>query len=182
MQRPARSAPPRSTEEIRVPIALTSMEQLLPFPTAEELLAKKHDVAIVAVTSDTTVLAAIQLMAAKDFGFLAVIDKGALVGALSERDCARRVVLQQLPAATTPVRDIMTTYVHTVQPQTKIPECVVLMHDRNIRHLPVTRGNEVVGVLSVRDIMGALIERHERLLRRLHEERLTLLFPDPSSY
>jgi CBS domain-containing protein len=56
------------------------------------------------------------------------------------------------------------------------------MHEKDIRHLPVMRGNEVVGVLSVRDLMGALIERHERLLRRLGEERLTLMYPDPSSY
>jgi signal-transduction protein with cAMP-binding, CBS, and nucleotidyltransferase domain len=58
----------------------------------------------------------------------------------------------------------------------------MLMHDKNIRHLPVMQANKVIGVLSVRDLMGALIDRHERLLRRLNEERLTLLYPDPSSY
>ena len=76
----------------------------------------------------------------------------------------------------------MTARVHTVAPEAKIPECVMLMHEKAIRHLPVVSGGKVVGVLSVRDLMGALIERHERLLRRLQEERLTLLFPDPSSY
>ena len=69
-----------------------------------------------------------------------------------------------------------------VPPDWKIPECVRLMHQKDIRHVPVMRGNEVIGVLSVRDFMGALIERHERLLRRFDEERLTLLYPDPSSY
>jgi CBS domain-containing protein len=157
------------------------MEQLLPFPTAEELVAKKRE-PVISVSPDTTVLAALQRMAEKHVGFLAVIEKGALAGVLSERDCARRVILQQLSAASTVVREIMTTGVHSVAPASKIPECITLMHEKDIRHLPVMRGKEVIGVLSVRDLMGALIERHERLLRRLREERLTLLYPDPSSY
>jgi len=162
-------------------IPLTSMEQLLPFPTAGDLIAKKRD-ALVSVTPATTVLVAMQTMAEKHLGFLAVIENGKLAGVLSERDCARRVVLGQLAADKTAVRDIMTTSVHTVAPESKIPECVTLMHEKNIRHLPVMRGNEVMGVLSVRDLMGALIMRHERLLRQLAEERLTLMYPDPSSY
>ena len=157
------------------------MEQLLPFPTAQELVARKHE-SLVSVPPGTTVLAALQLMAEKHVGFLAVIESGRLAGVLSERDCARRVVLGQLPAGNTTVREIMTTRVHSVQPESKIPECVTLMHEKDIRHLPVMRGSEVVGVLSVRDLMGALIERHERLLRRLGEERLTWMYPDPSSY
>ena len=162
-------------------IPLTSMEQLVPFPTAGELIAKKHE-PLLSVQPATTVLVAVQLMAEKHVGFLPVIDNGALAGVVSERDCARRVILQNLPAATTPVRDIMTSDVHTVPPECKIPECIMLMHEKNIRHVPVMRGREIIGVLSVRDFMGALIERHERLLRRLNEERLTLLYPDPSSY
>jgi CBS domain-containing protein len=157
------------------------MEQLMPFPTAEELLAKKKD-AVVSVPSAATVLSAVRLMAAKDIGFLPVVDEGALAGVLSERDCVRRLVLRELPAATTTVREIMTTQVHSVPPQSKIPECIMLMHAKGIRHLPVLSRNAIVGVLSVRDLMGALIERHERLLRRFSEERLTLLYPDPSSY
>ena len=76
----------------------------------------------------------------------------------------------------------MTTRVHTVAPETKLPECVTLMHRSRIRHLPVMAAERVAGVLSVRDLMGSLIERHERLLRRLQEERVTLLFPYSSSY
>jgi CBS domain-containing protein len=157
------------------------MEQLMPFPTAAELLSKKTDV-VVSVPPETSVLAAVQLMARKDIGFLPVIDGGTLAGVLSERDCARRMLLQELPAATTTVREIMTTPVHSVPPQSKIPECIMLMHAKGIRHLPVVSGNALIGVLSVRDLMGALIERHERLLRRFSEERLTLLYPSPSSY
>jgi CBS domain-containing protein len=162
-------------------IPLTSMEQLLPFPTAEELIAKKKE-PVLSVPPAATVLTALQLMAEKHVGFLPVVENGVLAGVVSERDCARRVVLRQLAAASTAVREIMTTQVHSVPPQTKITECIVLMHDKNIRHLPVMHASTVIGVLSVRDLMGALIDRHERLLRRLNEERLTLLYPDPSSY
>ena len=164
-----------------MPVPLTSVEQLMPFPTAEELLAKKKE-RVVSVPPDTTVLAALQLMADRDVGFLPVIDNDILAGVVSERDCARRIVLQQLPAATTTVREIMTTEVHTLPPNCKLPECIMVMHEKGIRHLPVVRGNEVIGVLSVRDLMSALIERHERLLRRFNEERLTLLYPSGSSY
>ncbi len=162
-------------------IPLTSMEQVLPFPTAQDLVAKKNGPAV-SVAPGATVHAALKLMAEKHIGFLAVIDGGRLAGVLSERDCARRVILQQLPAASTAVRDVMTSEVHSVAPDMKITECIVLMHAKHIRHLPVMRGAELVGVLSVRDLMGALIERHERLLRKLGEERLTLMYPDPSSY
>lgn len=157
------------------------MDQLLPFPTAGELISKKNET-VVSIAPGASVLAAVETMAETDVGFLPVIENGRLAGVLSERDCTRRVVLGNLPAATTAVRDIMTAQVHSVPPETRVPECIVLMHDAGIRHLPVMRGREIVGVLSVRDLMGALIERQERLLRRLNEERLQILYPDPSSY
>jgi CBS domain-containing protein len=97
---------------------------------------------------------------------------------VSERDIARGLLLRHR----TVVREIMTTRIHTVTPEAKVPECVALMHRERIRHLPVVSAGAMVGVLSVRDLMGSLIERHERLLRKLHEERVALLFPYPSSY
>ena len=167
--------------EGKVQIPLTSMEQLLPFPTAGQMIVKKRE-PLVSVAPGTTVLAALKLMAEKHIGFLVVTDNGRLSGVLSERDCARRVVLGKLSAADTAVREIMTTAVHTVTPDDKVPDCIALMHEKRIRHLPVVRGSEVIGVVSVHDLMGAALERHERLLRRLAEERLTLLYPDPTSY
>jgi CBS domain-containing protein len=158
------------------------MEQLMPFPTAAELLAAKSLKGVISVAPGATVLSAMQLMADKHIGFLAVVADGALAGVVSERDCARKVLLQQLPAAGTQVGAIMSTPVVSVAPQAKIPECIMLMHDKGIRHLPVTAGDETLGVLSVRDLLAALVHRHERLLRRLEEERLVLLHPDPSSY
>ena len=160
---------------------LRSLEQLMPFATAGELLAKKRQ-PLVAVSPGTTVLAALREMQEKHIAFLPVLDAENLAGVVSERDIARAVILMERSAKDTAVRELLTTRVHTVTPETKVPECVMLMHEKAIRHLPVMSGGKVLGVLSVRDLMGSLIERHERLLRRLQEERLTLLFPDPSSY
>lgn len=153
----------------------------MPFATAGELVATKR-AGVVSVSPGATALAAMQTMAEKDVGLLVVLENERLVGVVSERDCARRLLLEGRSAKDTAVRSLMTTQLYTVAPQAKIPECIALMHEKGIRHLPVTEAGKVLGVLSVRDLMGALIERHERLLRRLHEERLTLLFPDPSSY
>jgi CBS domain-containing protein len=158
------------------------VEQLMPFPTAAELIATKSLKGVISVAPDTTVLAAMQAMADHQIGFLPVIGNGAVVGVVSERDCARQVVLRQLLAASTAVSAIMSAPVYSVPPQAKIPDCIMLMHDKGIRHLPVMAGREILGVLSVRDLMAALIVRHERLLRRFQEERLTMLYPDPSSY
>jgi CBS domain-containing protein len=100
------------------------------------------------------------------------------VGVVSERDIARGVILHHR----TRVRELMTSRVHTVPPEATVPECLVLMQRERIRHLAVLKSGAVVGVLSVRDLTRSLIVRHERLLRKFHDERLTLLFPYPSSY
>jgi len=156
---------------------LRSLEQLMPFATAGELLAKKGR-PLIAISSGATVLGALHLMHREDVGFLPVLDELKLAGVLSERDVARGGMLEQRVF----VREIMTTRVHTVAPEARVSDCAMLMHRERIRHLPVVSGERVLGVLSVRDLMASLIERHERLLRRLHDERVTLLFPYPSSY
>lgn len=164
---------------MRIPI--TSMEQLMPFPTAREVIQKKRG-PMVSIPPGTTVFDALKLMSEKNVRFIPVIENQALAGVISERDCARRIILGRLNAESTPVRDIMATNVSSVQPETKIPMCLTIMYEKDVGYLPVMNGNEVLGVLSARELLGALIERHERLLRRLGEERLTMLHPDPSSY
>ena len=151
---------------------LRSLEQLMPFATAGELLMQKQQ-SVVVVAPDTTAFAALREMEEKDIAFLPVVEGGKLVGVVAERDIARGVILHNR----TLVRDIMTTEVCTVEPETRVPECLTIMHGARIRHLPVMAAERVAGVLSVRDLTGSLIERHERLLRRLNEERVTLLFP-----
>jgi len=156
---------------------LRSLEQLMPFATAAELLAANGR-PLIAISSGATVLGALQLMQREDVGFLPVLDDGKLAGVLSERDVARGGMLEQRVF----VRDIMTIRVYAVAPDAKVSDCATLMHREHIRHVPVVSGDSVLGVLSIRDLMGSLIERHERLLRRLNDERVTLLFPYPSSY
>ena len=156
---------------------LQSLEQLMPFATAGELLAESRQV-LVMISPGVAIGAAAHLMTGKKIGFLPVLEGNKLVGVLSERDIVRGV---SLPHATF-VRDIMTTRTHTVAPDAKVPECLTVMHSEHIRHLPVTSGDTIKGVLSVRDLTGSLIERHERLLRRLEEERFVLLSPNTGSY
>jgi CBS domain-containing protein len=156
---------------------LRSLEQLMPLATAGELVARKRR-SLVSVSPSTTARNALRAMEENDIACLPVLEGKRLVGVVSERDIARGVLLHYQAM----VREIMTTRVHTVTPESKVSECLALMHTNRIRHLPVVSGDSVLGVLSVRDLMGSLIERHERLLRRLHEERVTLLFPYPSSY
>jgi len=149
----------------------------MPLPTAGELIAAKGR-ALITVTPGTTARDALRAMEENDIAFLPVLEGKTLVGVVSERDIARGVILHHRAA----VREIMTTHVQTAMPDTNLSGCVVLMHATRIRHLPVVSDGSVLGVLSVRDLMGSLIERHERLLRRLQEERVTLLFPYSSSY
>ena len=97
---------------------LRSLEQLMPFATAGELLAKNGRPAI-AISSGATVVGALHVMQREDVGFLPVLDEGKLAGVLSERDIARGAMLEQRVF----VRDIMTTRIHTVTPETKVSEC-----------------------------------------------------------
>ena len=156
---------------------LRSLEQLMPFATAGELLMQKRQT-VVTVSPGATAIAALREMEEKDIAFLPVTEGGKLVGVVAERDIARGVILR----GHTLVREIMTTRVFTVEPQARVPECLTVMYGARIRHLPVMAAERVAGVLSVRDLTGSLIGRHEQLLRRLNDERVTLLFPYPSSY
>jgi len=149
----------------------------MPFATAGELLAR-NDQHLVTTSPSATARSALAQMEERQIGFLPVLERGKLVGVLSERDIARGVILHQRAM----VRELMTSRVHTVTPDTQVPECLAIMQRERIRHLPVAKGGIVLGVLSVRDLTGSLVERHERLLRKFHDERVTLLFPYPSSY
>ena len=111
-----------------------------------------------AVAPDAAVIDAIRLMAEKGIGAVLVMDGPRLVGILSERDYARKVVLQGRSSKDTPVRAIMTAEVVTVAPGDSIDHCMQLVTDRRIRHLPVLDGGAVVGVLSIGDLVKTVIE------------------------
>ena len=134
--------------------------------TVRQLLeAKAPD--IFAIDPDAPVIDAIRLMAEKRIGAVVVVQGGRLAGILSERDYARKIVLQGRSSASTPVRDIMTADVVTVGLKDSIDHCMQLVTERRIRHLPVVDGEAVLGVVSIGDLVKAVIEDQQVQLDQL---------------
>lgn len=119
------------------------------------------------VAPDATVFEAIQIMAEKGVGALLVMEWSRLVGVISERDYTRKIVLKDRSSRATKVRDIMTEKVIHVAPDTSIDECMILMSDNRIRHLPVLEGERVVGVMSVKDVLHNIISEKQSLIQQL---------------
>jgi CBS domain-containing protein len=123
--------------------------------------------AIVSVSPDASVYSAISLMAEKSIGAVLVIEHGKLVGVLSERDYARKVILQDRSSKTTAVREIMTSKVITGRPNQTVHDCMTLMTDKRIRHLPITDGERLLGIISIGDLVKAIIADQEFTIRQL---------------
>ncbi|MBS1177297.1 MAG: hypothetical protein H6R06_1709 [Proteobacteria bacterium] len=117
--------------------------------------------------ADDTVFEALQLLADYEVGALMVMDQGKLVGVISERDYTRKIALQGRNSKETRVRDIMTRDVLYVTPDTGTRECMALMSEKKIRHLPVLDGSTVLGMISIRDIMDDIIADHESTIEQL---------------
>jgi CBS domain-containing protein len=122
---------------------------------------------VFAIGPDAPVLDAIKLMADKRIGALLVMESGRLVGVVSERDYARKVVLQGRSSKDTPVRDIMTAQVVSVGLQHSVDHCMQVVTERRIRHLPVLDGDAVLGVVSIGDLVKAVIEDQQLELDQL---------------
>ncbi len=149
-------------------------EQLLAFKSLKRVLAAKAP-GTQAVGPNTSILDALRLMADKDIGVLVVLDGAALVGVVSERDYARKFILQGKASSDTPVAEIMTRDVVSVGLTSTIPECMEPMNRHGFRHLPVFNNGAVIGVLSIRDLLKETVEHHERLIRNLELARSTPL-------
>lgn len=134
--------------------------------TVRQLLEAKAP-EIYAIGPDSAVIDAIRLMADKRIGALLVLDGGRLVGIVSERDYARKVVLQGRSSADTPVRTIMTTDVVTVGLSDSAEHCMQIVTERRFRHLPVVHNGEVLGVVSIGDLVKAVIEDQQLELDQL---------------
>lgn len=119
------------------------------------------------VAPETNVRDALALMAEKDIGAVMVVAGGRLVGIFTERDYVRRVVLQDRDAAQTGVGDVMTTRILFVRPDQTIEECMALMTDRHLRHLPVLDGDALVGVVSIRDAVRYVVDEKEFMIEQL---------------
>ena len=125
--------------------------------TVRQLLGSKTP-EIFAVSPDASVLDAIKLMAEKGVGAVLAMQGARLCGIVSERDYARKVVLQGRSSSNTPVRDIMTAKVVTVRPDDSVEHCMQVVTEHRIRHLPVAEGDAIVGVISIGDLVKAVIE------------------------
>ncbi len=116
---------------------------------------------------DARVYDALKLMAEKDIGALLVVERDQLVGILSERDYARKVILQGKSSHDTPVKEIMTERVVCVQPKNTIEECMALMTDKRVRHLPVIENDRLIGVLSIGDLVKETISEQQFMIQQL---------------
>ena len=121
-----------------------------------------------------SLLTALRIMADKNIGFLVVAEQGAIVGVLSERDCVRHVVVASKPLETTPVADVMTRDVVTVELDRTFLDCLRLMHRHRIRHLPVVVNERPVAIISIRDLLSESVRHHEKIIDELERERLTV--------
>ncbi len=130
-------------------------------------LLEKRSQALWHVHPDDTVFDALKLLAEREVGALMVMDRGKLVGVVSERDYTRKVALQGKNSKETKVSEIMTKNVFVVAPDTRTRTCMALMSEKRIRHLPVVEGDTVIGMISIRDIMDDIIADHELTISQL---------------
>lgn len=119
------------------------------------------------VRPDATVYEALQLMAEKEIGALLVVEGERPVGIFTERDYARQVILKGKASKDTPVRDVMTARVAFVRPEQTVEDCMALMTDKRVRHLPVMEGDRLAGLLSIGDVVKAVISEKQFIIEQL---------------
>lgn len=134
--------------------------------TVRDILRQKGN-QIWCVSPDTTVFDALGLMAEKNAGALVVLDGESLAGIFSERDYARKVILKGKASKKTSVEEIMSSEVTTVDPGQSVDECMALMTDKRIRHLPVFEEEKLVGLISIGDVVKAVISEREFVIKQL---------------
>lgn len=156
-----------------MPASIRRPEEILAYRTLQQILGPKP-YNLWAVSPTDNVLTALRLMTEKDVGFVAVLEGGRLAGVLSERDCARRVLLAQKAAEVTPVGDVMVRDVVSVDLGHTFADCLRLMHRHAVRHLPVIEGGKVVAVVSIRDLAAEAVTHHAKIIAELERERLMI--------
>lgn len=134
--------------------------------TIKQILLGKGD-EVWSTSPNTTVFDALKFMSEKGVGALVVLDNLKVVGVFSERDYARKVILKGKSSKDLPVKEIMTSRVICVKPGNTTEECMALMTDKHIRHLPVVENNELVGIISIGDVVKAIISQQEFVIEQL---------------
>lgn len=133
----------------------------------ENLLAEK-DSQIWSITPDATVYEALVLMDQKDIGALLVMQENKLIGILSERDYARKIIIKGKSSKETLVNEVMTTEVCYVDKKKRMDECLAIMSDKRIRHLPVMENNQLIGLVSIGDVVKSIINEQEIVIDDLY--------------
>ena len=134
--------------------------------TLKQLLEAKSG-NVYSITPDARVFDALKLMADKSVGALIVLEGGRIAGVISERDYARKVILHGKSSHDLQVRDIMTSKVISVHPGQTVEECMALMTEKRVRHLPVTEGERLIGVLSIGDLVKEVIAEQRQTIEQL---------------
>ncbi len=135
--------------------------------TVKQLLKSKSSSEVWSVAPDASVYDALNLMSEKNVGALPVVEGEKLVGVISERDYARKVVLKQRSSLQTPVSEIMTPRVFSVQLDQKMTECMAIMSEKRVRHIPVMDGDQLVGIISIGDVLKEIISAQETYIKDL---------------
>ena len=133
----------------------------------EILQTKGHQVW--SVTPDTSVFEALELMAEKQIGAVLVIENERVIGVFSERDYARKVILKGRSSHTTLVSELMTRKIVYVSPEDKVDECMALMTAKRVRHLPVLENHTLLGIVTIGDVVKAIISHQENTIRELEK-------------
>ncbi len=133
--------------------------------TVRQMLANQAQ--ILAVSPSSTVLDALRLMAERNVGAALVVEHDRLVGIVTERDYARKVALAGKRSSDTEVRDVMTSQVITIDPTWTAEQCLALMDEKQIRHLPVLEGERLVGVVSIRDAVRAVVDEQRFAIQQM---------------
>jgi len=134
--------------------------------TVRDIVRKKGG-KVISISPEASVFEALKLMSDQNTGAIMVISSGKVEGILSERDCARRLELHGRTARETQVKDIMTSKVLYAQATQTIEECVAIMIDKSIRHLPVFENDELIGVISSRDALRAMVDEQKFVITQL---------------
>ena len=132
--------------------------------TVKQVLRDKNYHEVWSISPEATVLDALKLMSEKEVGALPVLENGKLAGIISERDYARKVILRGKSSLSTPVSEIMTPRVIFVQPEQSMRECMDLMTDHRVRHLPVLEGERLTGIISIGDVLKEIISEQETFI------------------
>lgn len=140
--------------------------------TVRQLLQGKGN-DVWSIDPEALVIDALKLMAEKGTGALLVLDQNKLVGIISERDYARKVALHGKSTVNTPVKEIMTPEVVCVRPEQTVEECMALMTNQRIRHLPVLSDGKLEGVISIGDVVKAVISKQEFMIEQLENYIVT---------